>query len=84
MVPWCEVVVSIMGLWTMLVHGQEMEFSALTCIDPVSNLVEIARLENRSAAHVGMIFKNTWLARYPKPDCCMYDNGGEFIGTNFL
>jgi hypothetical protein len=55
----------------------------LTCIDPVSNLVEITRIQNKSAAHVGMIFENNWLARYPKPERCVHDNGGEFIGAEF-
>jgi hypothetical protein len=84
MVPWHEVAADLIGPWTMLVHGQEMEFGALTCIDPVSDLVEITKIENRSATHVGMIFENTWLARYPKPDRCVHDNGDEFIGANFL
>ena len=43
-----------------------MQFSALTCIDPVSNLVEIALIESKSPAHGGMVFENTWLTRYPK------------------
>jgi transposase InsO family protein len=30
-----------------------------------------------------MLFENTWLARYPKPDRCVHDNGGEFIGADF-
>jgi hypothetical protein len=55
----------------------------VTCIDPVSNLVEISRIQNKSAAHVGMIFENTWLARYPRPERCVHDNGGEFIGADF-
>jgi putative transposase len=84
LVPWYEVAVDLIGPWTMLVNGQELEFNALTCIDPVSNLVELARIENKSAAHVGMVFENTWLARYPKPDRCVHDNGGEFIGADFL
>jgi hypothetical protein len=30
-----------------------------------------------------MMFENTWLARYPKPERCVHDNGGEFIGADF-
>jgi hypothetical protein len=42
LVPWYEVAVNdLIGPWTILVHGQEIEFYALTYIDPVSNLVEI-------------------------------------------
>ena len=35
-------------------------------------------------AHVGMISENTWLSCYPKPDRCIHDNGGEFIGAAFI
>ena len=84
LVPWYEVAVDLIGPWQMLVHGHDMQFSALTCIDPVSNLVEIARIENKTPAHVGMVFENTWLARYPKPERCVHDNGGEFIGADFI
>ncbi len=83
-VPWYKVAVDLIGPWTLLVHGQEIEFYALTCIDPVSNLVEVQRIENKSAAHVAMIFKNLWVARYPKPERCVHDNGGKFIGAGFL
>lgn len=84
LVPWYEVAVDLIGPWTLLVHGQEIEFYALTCIDPVSNLVEVQRIENKSATHVAMIFENLWVARYPKPERCVHDNGGEFIGAGFL
>jgi hypothetical protein len=85
LVPWYKVAADLIGSWTLLVHGQEIEFWALTCsIDRVSNLVEITRIENKSAAHVGMIFENNWLAQFPKPACCVHDNGGEFIGADFI
>jgi transposase InsO family protein len=29
------------------------------------------------------VFINTWLARYPKPTTCIYDQGSEFIGWAF-
>ena len=28
-------------------------------------------------------FTNCWIAKYPKPVNCIYDNGGEFIGKAF-
>lgn len=30
-----------------------------------------------------MQFVNTWLARYPKPVSCVFDQGGEFMGWSF-
>ena len=35
-------------------------------------------------SHVTEQFKNSWLSRYPRPNRCVYDNGKEFIGSNFL
>ncbi len=62
LVPWYEVAVDLIGPWTISVHGVDIEFNALTCIDPVSNIVELVRIENKSAAHVGMLFENHWMA----------------------
>ena len=31
-----------------------------------------------------MKFENDWLARYPCPERCIHDNGGEFTGVPFL
>jgi transposase InsO family protein len=84
LVPWYEVAINLIRPWTLEVHGQEIKVYALTCIDLVSNLVELVRIENKSAAHVGMLFENTWVARYPKLECCVHDNGGEFIGADFI
>ena len=34
--------------------------------------------------HVAEQFENVWLSRYPRPNRCVHDNGGEFIGWKFL
>eukprot|EP00957_Ditylum_brightwellii_P044318 3362572-Ditylum_brightwellii.AAC.1 len=65
--PWDEVAVDLIGPWRMQVNGQEVEFNALTCIDPVTNLVEMIRLDNKMSEHVAHQFENVWLARYPRP-----------------
>ena len=44
--PWDEVAVDLIGPWRIIVDGTEYEFNALTCIDPVTNLVEIIRIHN--------------------------------------
>jgi hypothetical protein len=83
LLPWNEVAVDLIGPWKISIDGQELEFNALTCIDPVTNLVELVRIQNKTAAHVGMTFENTWLSRYPRPMRCVHDNGGEFLGADF-
>lgn len=42
----------------------EIEFNALTCIDPVTNLVELCRIGNKGADYIEMRFENEWLARW--------------------
>jgi hypothetical protein len=81
--PWDEVAVDLIGPWTIKTNGQELVFHALTCINPVTNLTELVCINDKSAAHVGMRFENKWLARYPRPLCCIHENGGEFTGSDF-
>jgi Integrase zinc binding domain len=81
--PWEEVHVDCIGPWTLDFQGREVTIDALTCIDPVSNLAELLRIDNKTAAHVAMKFVNNWLARYPRPGRCIHDNGPEFIGFAF-
>ena len=40
------------GTWKINVQGTELIFRALTCIDPVTNLVEIIRINSKSSSHV--------------------------------
>ena len=43
--PWNAVAVDCIGPWSItLPDGQTLQFNALTCIDPVTNLVEIVRI----------------------------------------
>jgi hypothetical protein len=30
-----------------------------------------------------MTMENNWLARYPRPQQCVHDNGPEFVGFEF-
>jgi hypothetical protein len=57
-----RIAVDLISPWKVTSGGQELNFSALTCIDPVSNLVKLIRIENKLVEHVGMQFKNQWLA----------------------
>ena len=83
LVPWYFVAIDLIGPWKIMVNGRELEFNALTCIDPVTNLTELAPIQNKTAAHVASVFEHLWLSRYPKPIKCIHDQGGEFIGADF-
>ena len=43
----------------------------------------LPKLYNQRFIAQGKKFKQTWLARYPKPTRCIHDMGGEFVGWNF-
>eukprot|EP00978_Attheya_sp_CCMP212_P008354 scaffold19697_cov30-Attheya_sp.AAC.1 len=66
-------------------NGREayVTFNALTCIDPVTNLTELIRIDGKTAAHIGAKFEQGWLSRYPRPMQCIHNNGGEFTGEHF-
>ena len=64
---WHTVSVDLIGPWTTLVNGQELEFKALTIIDTVKNLLEIVQIDNKKSENITQLFANTWLSRFPWP-----------------
>jgi len=83
LLPWREVAVDLIGPWEIDIADTKVSFRALTIIDPVTNLTEIVRIQNKSAAHVAQLFEQAWLARYPMPQDIIYDQGTEFTGQHF-
>lgn len=82
--PWEEVHVELIRPGTVkTTDGKLLKFNALTCVDPVTNLVELVRIENNTSDHVSRKLNNTWLSRYPMLVKCVYDNISEFIGREF-
>ena len=81
--PWEEVAIDLIGPWEVKVNNKLCNFYALTCIDTASNLVELARIDQKSAEHIRDKFVQSWLCRYPRPMRCVHDKGGEFIGAEF-
>jgi hypothetical protein len=51
---------------------------ALTMIDPATGWFEIVEATIKSATSIQDLFHNTWLARYPRPQFIVFDNGIEF------
>ena len=41
-------------------------------------------MNNKSSAHISMLFENNWSAQYPQPSHCIHDNGGAFTGAAFF
>jgi hypothetical protein len=69
--------------WKIHVHKRTVKFFALTMIDTTTTISKIVHIKNKTSQHVAMQFENAWLARYPKPLCCVHDPGSEFIGAHF-
>ena len=61
-----------------------MEFNASTCIDPVTNLIEITCLKGpKTAGNARILFEHNWLSQYPRPLRVVHDHGPEFHGHYF-
>jgi hypothetical protein len=44
-------------------------------IDPATGWFEIVEATNKSATSIQDLFHNTWLARYPRAQFIVFDNG---------
>ncbi len=80
-VPFKECAVDLIAI--NQVCKKSYKFNALTVIGTVSNLVELVRLDERTLAHVARKYVQVWLSRYPWPESCVHNNGGEFVGPEF-
>ncbi len=56
-----EVAIDLIGPWKVKVNGPQVEFNALTCIDMALNLVELIRVDNKTAEHIHDKFIKSWL-----------------------
>jgi hypothetical protein len=77
-IPWQEVHVDTIGPWRVNKRGLNLKIRAFTAIDPVTNLLEIRRIERKNGTQCARAFEYSWLARYPKPVRVLHDGGPEF------
>ena len=83
MIPFEECAVDLIGPWIVQVREKPYEFDALTVIDTVTSLVELIRINDKSSETVARAYAQCWLSRYPWPQRCIHDPGGEFTGVEF-
>ena len=84
--PWSEVRVDCIGPWQIQIPNTPtpLKFYALTCIDPVTNLIEIICFTGPPTAMLMQrLFENHWLSCYPHPERIVHDHGPEFHGHDF-
>jgi hypothetical protein len=83
LIPFEECATDLIGPLTVQVHGKPYKFKELTAMDTVTNLVKIIRVDDKESKTVVKKFAQCWLARYPRPQCCVNDLGTEFTGPEF-
>ena len=58
---WHHAHINLIGPWNIQIKSNTHKFIALTLIDPVLNLVEITRMENKKSQSALDTFINGWL-----------------------
>jgi hypothetical protein len=74
------VYMDLVGPFTIRTLAKTHTLLALTMIDRATAWFEIVKATNKSATSIQDLFHNSWLARYPRPQFIVFDNGidGEF------
>lgn len=84
--PWKQCDVDLIGPWyvtTSSRSGKSYEFYALTAIDRATGYPDGIIIKRKTSENVARKFNELWLSRYPRPEVCAHDQGGEFIGPEF-
>ena len=68
----------IVGPFTVQTPKQTLKFRTMTMIDPATNWFETSVIQDTSSKEAQRILDSVWLARYPRPQECGFDNGSEF------
>jgi transposase InsO family protein len=77
--PWQICQVDLFGPWTFRdSNGNEHKLQALSIIDIATRWPEIVPYDSKRSEDIAMLFDRTWLARYPRPEAVIFDNGPEF------
>ena len=84
--PWKQCDVDLIGPWYVSTSGRSgksYEFYALTAIDRATGFPDGIIIKRKTSENVARKFNEVWLSRYPRPEVCAHDQGGEFIGPEF-
>ena len=76
--PWQRVNVDLIGPYTVKTPKKKHQLRAMTMIDPATGWFEIAPIIDPTSDECQRAFDSCWLARYPRPAECGFDNGKEF------
>ena len=81
-IPWHKLCVDLIGPYKIPNKKKPKQPRVLWCvtmIDPATGWLDIKDIDNKTAATVANIVKQTWLSRYPWPRQITYDQGTEFM-----
>lgn len=64
---------------------KKITLQLLTMIDPATRWFEAKEIlqDDVDGEWVALQLDSVWFCRYPRPRRCIYDNGNEFVGTEF-
>ena len=51
----------------------------MTMMDLATGQFKIVETHTKTAEHIGKLLDRTWFSRYSRPQCCVFDNGNEFL-----
>ena len=57
---WSEVTVDLIFPWKITMSAQAIACHVLTCVNTVTNLPEISRINNKTSECIAMKFANNW------------------------
>ncbi len=63
-IPFKECAVGLIGPWIVQLPGNPYEFSNLTAINTVTNLVELIRVDDKTSETIARKYAQCWLSRY--------------------
>ena len=81
--PWHTVQIDTIGPYSQSENVSSKKYYAITMIDPVTGWFEIFDNTTKSSKETARGFDRVWLCRYPRPREVIFDQGGEFTGTEF-
>jgi len=81
--PWDTVAVDLSGPYRAEFKNCTLSLLVLTIIDLATRWIEIVRVPDKRSETIALAFDRTWMSRYPRPVNIIYDQGSEFIGSEF-
>jgi hypothetical protein len=87
--PRHSIAVDTIGPWIILQspHSSKSKeptpLQALTIINLNMDFMETVALKNKESITIACSLDQVWLCCYPHPVDCLYDNGREFVSTEF-